>query len=115
VTATVKNQGKGNAGSTTVRFYLTKDAYLTTADILLAEKPVLPLNANSSKRVSTSVTIPGTIPAGLYYVRAIVDEANAVAESVESNNAKKGNKITIKWWWWFPESNQAYGKRAGLY
>jgi subtilisin family serine protease len=96
VIAAVRNQGKGNAGSTSVRFYLTKDANVTTSDILLAIKPVPALYANSSRCVSATVTVPGTIAAGSYYVGAIVDVENVVAESVESNNAKKGGRITIK-------------------
>jgi subtilase family serine protease len=46
--------------------------------------------------VSATVTVPGTIAAGSYYVGAIVDVENVVAESDESNNAKNGGRITIK-------------------
>ncbi len=52
------------------------------------------LTAGASSAGSTSVIIPSSIAAGTYYIIALADDGNAVAETNETNN-KKTKAITI--------------------
>lgn len=97
ITDTVRNQGSTNAaGSFNVGFYLTTDpAVVTTADILLGSRVVAGLAAGTNNSGSTTVTIPATVQAGIYYLGAIADNSNLIAEADEINNGLVGNPITI--------------------
>jgi subtilase family serine protease len=84
---TVQNQGTAAAGLFYNGFYLSTDATITSADTYLDN------NANSLAAGASFVwggptlTIPlGTTP-GTYYVGILVDNANAITESDETNNA----------------------------
>ena len=119
---TVKNQGSAGANGFYVNFYLSKDSTITTSDIYLGNRYISSLPAGTSTSpISDSFTLPSNI-SGNYYVGAIVDPTNSVAETNELNNIgvssniisintpdiaataistgsisyKKGSKITIK-------------------
>ena len=88
VTETTRNQGAGTAIATTTKYYLsTNSTFDAPADVWLASRTV-PLLATgaSSAGPQTVVTIPpGTVP-GNYYILAVADADNTVAESNENNN-----------------------------
>jgi subtilase family serine protease len=89
VTETTKNQGVGTAIATTTKSYLsTNPTFDAPGDVWLASRAV-PLLATGASSVGpqTMVTIPpGTAP-GSYYILAVADADNTVAESNENNNA----------------------------
>jgi subtilase family serine protease len=88
VTETTKNQGAGTAIATTTKYYLSTDpTFNGTADVWLASRAV-PLLATgaSSAGPQTMVTIPPGTVAGNYYILAVADADNTVAESNENNN-----------------------------
>jgi YD repeat-containing protein len=86
VTNTVTNQGTVAAGLFSVRLYLSSDATITTADIVLGTRNVSSLAAGAMSSADTVVTIPGTTTPGNYYIGAIADYTNTIAESNEANN-----------------------------
>jgi len=96
VANTVKNQGTGAAGGSSVGLYLSTDAAITTGDTLIGYQSIGSLAAGAASASNTVVTIPASMAAGRYYIGAIADYSNTVAESNETNNALAGNRITLK-------------------
>ncbi len=96
VNATAKNQGQASAAASTLSFYLSTDATITTGDTRLSDVSVTSLAVGASKAVSSYVTLPTTLAAGTYYIGAIADRTLVVVESSESNNWKAGNTINLK-------------------
>ena len=88
VTETTRNQGAGTAIATTTRYYLsTNPTFDAPADVVLASRAV-PLLATGASSVGpqTAVTIPPGTASGSYYILAVADADNTVAESNENNN-----------------------------
>jgi subtilisin family serine protease/uncharacterized membrane protein len=96
VNDTVINQGGGDAGSSSVRYYLSTNYTLDASDPLLAEsRPVPALAAGVSSSGSTSVTIPAGTAPGTYYIFVKADGDGSVVESSETNNAvPRGVQVT---------------------
>lgn len=87
VTDTMVNQGTGVAPPSTTRFYLSQNALLDAGDTLLAgSRNVGELAAGASSSGPTTLVIPSTIVAGVYYVIVKIDADNAVVETQEGNN-----------------------------
>jgi large repetitive protein len=102
VTDTTRNQGGGEAGASTTSFYLSTNPYLDAGDVFLGSRSVPALAAGASSTGSTSVTIPAGTPAGQYYVIAVADGGQGVAESQEGNNTsftavQLGSDLLIAW------------------
>jgi subtilisin family serine protease/subtilase family serine protease len=95
LSATVANVGTSAAPASTVNFYLSTDAIITTADTLVGSVATSALAAGAQQVVGANVTIPSTIATGTYFVGAIVDPANTIDEGNETNNAKAGNAIVV--------------------
>lgn len=88
VSDTSANQGRGAAGASTTRFYLSLNGQLDSGDTLLAGRSVPALAGSTSSSGSTSVTIPATTADGAYYFIAKADGGDGVAESSETNNTR---------------------------
>ena len=87
VSETVKNQGAGMSAASTTRFYLSANAALDAADVMLAGGRAVPaLAAGASSSGSTSLTIPAATATGTYYLFAKADGDAAVVETQETNN-----------------------------
>jgi subtilase family serine protease/subtilisin family serine protease len=86
VTETTKNQGGGAAGTSTTVFYLSADSALGPGDISLGSRAVPGLAPGTSSSGSATLVVPAGTPAGNYYLLARADGADAIGESVESNN-----------------------------
>lgn len=79
---------------TSVSFYLSTDATITTADLKLASISVrLYLNQTTSR--TQTLTIPSETLLGRYYLGVIVDPNNAIAETSETNNAVASAAFTV--------------------
>jgi hypothetical protein len=100
VSDTVLNQGNTAAGSFTVAYYLSTDSVFDSAtDIALASSPngsgtctraILALDAGTTSSV-TNLTCyrPSAMIEGVhYYVLGVIDSANQVVESNETNNVR---------------------------
>ena len=95
VTETTKNQGAGDSGDSTTRFYLSTNSSLDGADVPLGSRTVPPLAAGASDVATTSLTVPEGTATGTYYVIAQADTANAVVETSESNNNRASSAVKI--------------------
>jgi subtilase family serine protease len=84
---TVKNEGTAASGAFSNGFYLSNNQIITSSDTFLTN------NYNNGLAVGAqyiwpgpALTIPHGTPPGNYYIGIVVDRANAVAESHETNN-----------------------------
>ncbi|OGP93795.1 MAG: hypothetical protein A2157_12395 [Deltaproteobacteria bacterium RBG_16_47_11] len=96
VTVVVRNQGTTSSGGFYVSVYLSSDATITTNDSKIGTTYLNGLATNAEQRVTVNGQVPSKFSLGKYYVGAIADTGNQVAESNESNNARVGNQISIK-------------------
>ena len=81
LSATVSNEGDEAAAATTLRFYRSTDATITTADTSVGSAAVAGLAAFGSRGASLQLTAPAA--AGTYYFGACVD---AVARESDTRN-----------------------------
>jgi len=87
VSETVKNQGGGASAGSTTRFYLSANAGLDAADVLLTgARSVTGLASGATSTGSTTLTIPPDTGTGTYYLFAKADADAAVLETYETNN-----------------------------
>ena len=91
LSAMVRNQGDGRSDSTTLRYYRSTDATITTSDTSVGTDSVSGLNASGSSPESISLTAPST--SGTYYYGACVDSASD--ESDTTNNCSPAVTVTI--------------------
>ena len=92
VKPTTKDSGGGSAGASSTKIYLRPPS---GADVFLGTRSVPPLAPGATDAVNVSVTIPGgTAPGSGYFIVAVADDGNAVAETNEVNNTKT-KAITI--------------------
>ena len=81
VSATVRNDGDGDSAATTLRYYRSADATVTTSDTEVGTDAVAGLAAVASSAESIELAAPSD--AGAYYYGACVDE---VAEESDTTN-----------------------------
>ena len=86
LSATVRNEGAGAAAATTLRYYRSTDATITTSDAEVGTGAVEALAAGATSPESISLTAPSS--AGTYYYGACVD---AVAGEFNATNNCTGN------------------------
>lgn len=87
VSVTTRNQGGGPSNPSATRFYLSSNAVLDAADVLLTGEWIVPaLAAGQSDAASVSVTIPSSTATAAYFLIARADSGEAVAETQEGNN-----------------------------
>ena len=91
LSATVRNAGDGAASATTLRYYQSTDATITTADTAVGTSAVATLAAAGTRAASIDLTAPAA--AGTYYYGACVD---AVAEEADpTNNCSTAAAVTV--------------------
>ena len=91
LSATVRNGGDGVAASTTLRYYRSTDATITTSDTSVGADAVAALSAGGSSNESISLTAPST--ARTYYYGACVDSVSG--ESDTTNNCSTSVQVTV--------------------
>ena len=91
LSATVRNQGNGLSASTTLRYYRSTDATISTGDTQVGTDPVSGLSAFGTSDESISLTAPST--AGTYYYGACVDPVSG--ESNTQNNCSSAVTVTV--------------------
>ena len=89
--ATVRNLGSGRAESTTLRYYQSADASITTGDTAVDTDAVSALSASQADENSASVTAPST--AGTYYYGACVEAVSGELDT--TNNCSAAVSITV--------------------
>ena len=95
VSDTTKNQGGGSVEPSTTRFYLSTNSILDASDVVLGTRAVPLLAVGVSSSATSAITLPAVIASGTYYVIAVADAPNTVAESIESNNGRTSTGIRI--------------------
>ena len=92
LSATVRNDGDGDSAATTLRYYRSADATITTADTEVGTDAVAGLAASASSDESVDVTAPSD--AGAYYYGACVDDV--AEESDTTNNCSTSVKVDVE-------------------
>ncbi len=91
LSATVRNTGDGEAPATTLRYYQSTDATITTADAEVGTDAVGGLAAAGTSEESISLTAPSD--AGTYYYGACVDAVTN--ESDATNNCSASMAVRV--------------------
>ena len=92
---TTANQGGGSTAASTTNFYLSNNGALDASDVLLGSRSVSALSAGASESGTTTVTLPASTTAGLWYVIAKADGPGAIAETQEANNQRTSLAIRV--------------------
>ncbi|MDJ0648291.1 MAG: CARDB domain-containing protein [Xenococcaceae cyanobacterium MO_188.B19] len=86
------NQGNDNSDSFDIEFYLSTDNLITNQDTLLGKQTITGITANSNTELLVNnLNLSPSNPLlangnGMYYLGAIIDRDNVIAESKEDNN-----------------------------
>ena len=91
LSATVSNRGNGAAAATTLRYYQSADATITTADTQVGTSAIAGLAASGSAGGSVDLTAPSS--AGTYYYGACVEAVTG--ESDTANNCSSSATVTV--------------------
>ena len=91
LSATVRNSGTGSAASTTLRYYRSSDATISTSDTEVGTDSVNGLSAAGTSAESISLTAPSN--ADTYYYGACVE--SVTGESNTNNNCSDGVRVTV--------------------
>jgi hypothetical protein len=95
------NLGNGVAASpTTAGIYISTDATITTSDTLLTTISTSSTLATVSQpgyydHQTVTVTLPGNLAPGTYYIGGLADYNNHLAETSETNNAYNVVQVTV--------------------
>ena len=89
--ATVRNQGAGQAAATTLRYYRSTDATISTEDTEIGTDAVSALAPAGTSDESISLTAPST--AGTYYYGACVDAVSGEPDT--GNNCSSAARVTV--------------------
>jgi len=90
VSNTVKNQGTSSTiAASVVGFHLSTNTVYGDGDDIVSNttRSVAALAGNATSAATTSVLVPVATPPGVYYVCAMADINNTVAETDETNNS----------------------------
>ena len=91
LSAIVRNQGSRRSATTTLRYYRSSDATLSSADTEVGSDAVSDLSASGTSDESIRLTAPSN--AGTYYYGACVDFVSG--ESDTANNCSSGVAVTV--------------------
>ena len=89
--ATVRNQGNGQSATTTLRYYRSSDATISTTDTEVGTDAVDGLAASGTSDESISLNAPSS--AGTYYYGACVESVSG--ESDTNNNCSTAVTVTV--------------------
>ena len=94
LSVTVGNVGGVTAGATTLRYYQSLDATITTSDTSVGTDAVGALAASATSAESISLTAPSSL--GAYYYGACVD--TVTDESDTTNNCSSAVQVNVQAW-----------------
>jgi len=92
LTATISNRGSNPLSDLSVDYYLSTDSTITAEDFLVGSSSLGIIGGGSS---SNNVRNTLYIAPGTYYIGAIVDGANTISETDETNNVYVGDTIEV--------------------
>ncbi|MYD63382.1 MAG: hypothetical protein F4W91_20290 [Gemmatimonadetes bacterium] len=91
LSATVRNQGNGSSAATTLRYYQSSNATISTSDTEVGTDSVGGLSASGTSAESVSLNAPSS--AGTYYYGACVN--SVTGESDTGNNCSDAVTVTV--------------------
>ncbi len=91
LSARVRNQGNAQSVATTLRYYRSTDATISTGDTQVGTDPVSVLSASGTSPESISLTAPSS--AGTYYYGACVESVRG--ESNTNNNCSTSVRVSV--------------------
>ena len=91
LTATLRNRGNARAAATTLRYYWSSNATISTADTEVGSVSAQALDASTAGEQSTDVTAPAD--PGTYHYGACVDDVDG--ESDTANNCSAAVTVTV--------------------
>ncbi len=91
LSATVRNQGTGSSAETTLRYYRSSNATISTSDTEVGTDSVSGLSASGTSAESISLNAPSS--AGTYYYGACVESVSD--ESDTNNNCSDAVSVTV--------------------
>lgn len=80
--------------SSTVGYFLSTDASIDPADLVIGREILPPLAGGANDVGSFLATVPSTTPPGTYYVGLIVDLLDEIGDGVPANNAAVATRVT---------------------
>ena len=96
ITETVENQGVLNSGTFRIGLYLSTNSAITASDLLIGTRTVTNLAPGQSSTSTTDMPIENSIPGGSWFVGALADDLDAIAETSAGNNAIfSGNTLDV--------------------
>lgn|GEM_PF-3577099 len=81
-----------------IGYYLSRDDIFDASDLCIKQKEVnteIPARQEYCPEETTDLTIPATVPNGIYYLFMLVDSLNNLNEINRNNNLKRFGPITI--------------------
>jgi len=93
VASTVGNVGGAPAAAFRITFYMSPTDPNPGAGTAVGYRDVSSLAVGTSLTTSADVTIPGGFSAGTYYLSAVADSGNVVAELDETNNGRTATSV----------------------
>ncbi|TAH39486.1 MAG: hypothetical protein EYC70_01495 [Planctomycetota bacterium] len=90
----VHNDGRRPAAAFRLGIYLSLDSLIDAQDTLLGQRTVTGLPAGASSSATTPLTIPASLAPGTYYLGAIADDLEQVAEGDEGNNRRRSSSCS---------------------
>lgn len=97
ITYTVYNQGMQDATATVLGAYLSTDADVTTADLLIGTVDITSLTpgASASDSLDFWAPLPQGVADGTYYLAVIADHDTTLPEMSEQNNVSSTITVTV--------------------
>jgi hypothetical protein len=92
---TFMNLGMVNSGNFNIGFYLSSDQTITTADKLIGTNFNASVSGGGAVTGSRTLTIPGNITPGFYWLGVFLDKDGAVSELSENNNGLMLPRLVI--------------------
>lgn len=86
VSVTVANRGTSAAGLSEVAVHISDDPVIGPGDACIGKSFLLSVPAGSKRTVTIRYFVPGSLPAGRYYLGAEADASSRVTETDEENN-----------------------------
>lgn len=89
--ATVRNTGDGNAGSTSLRYYRSTNSTISSGDTAIGTDAVVALSPGATSSESLATSAPASL--GTWWIGACVDQVSG--ESNTANNCSAGVQIEV--------------------
>ena len=95
VTSVLKNTGRGTAGASVIRYYLSSDQS-SGGDTRIGARKAGRIEAGKSLKLPAFVALPANVALGSHFVIACADDLEKIRESNERNNCRASKAITVE-------------------